>query len=158
MTTGCKCSDGRSLIFYILGSEVSKSLLPKCPDISAPDFGLNIGAEVSKWFGAEVSGHFGTGFVLNLVPKCPSALVPKCPDTSASFLWCRSVLWPKCPAPGWTAGPTDSHQVRGDWRRLGTGHFFVSFIAAARKLLVACCNLQLQRFKLLTFLVVVMGL
>jgi len=46
--------------FLILcGAEVSNELVPKCPDTSATDFGLN------------------------LVPKCLSGLVPKCPDTSA---------------------------------------------------------------------------
>jgi len=39
---------------------------------------------VSKWFGAEVSGHFSTRFSLILVPKCLSALVPKCPVAEVS--------------------------------------------------------------------------
>jgi len=32
------------------------------------------------------------------------------------------------------------------WRSLGAVHFLASFIAAARKLLVACWSLQLQKF------------
>jgi len=37
-----------------------------------------------------------------------------------------------------TAGPTDRHEGRG------ASHFLASFIAAVRKLVVACCNMQLQ--------------
>jgi len=37
-------------------------------------------------------------FGINLVPKCLTGLVP--PDTSAPILWCRNVLWPKCPVSG----------------------------------------------------------
>ena len=46
---------------------------------------------------------------------------------------------------GLTVGPTDRHASTAR-HRLGANHFLVSFIAAARKLLAACCNLQLQRF------------
>jgi len=28
-----------------------------------------------------------------------SRSLPKCPDISTPILWCRSVMWPKCPAP-----------------------------------------------------------
>ena len=43
-----------------------------------------------------------------------------------------------------------NRQTSRAWRRLGFGHFVASFIAAAKKLLVACCNLQLHA-KVLTF-------
>ena len=56
--------------------------------------------------------HFGPARDTSApVPKClmdTSVPVPKCPDTSAPILWCRSVLWPKCPA------PLRSHQGRRD--------------------------------------------
>jgi len=48
-----------------------------------------------------------------------------------------------------TAGPAD-RQVSTAWCRLNAAHFLASFIAAVRKLLVARCNLQLQKFELLT--------
>jgi len=42
---------------------------------------------------------------------------------------------------GSTAGPTGIRVVGG-----GGAHFLAGFIAAARKLFVACSNLQLQKF------------
>jgi len=44
---------------------------PQWRDSTPPIIWLKLGAEMCKWFGAKV----------------------------APILWCRSVLWPKCPAP-----------------------------------------------------------
>jgi len=53
-----------------------------------PVIRLKIGAEVCKWFGAGVRPLRHRFFMV------PNILV-----SSTNFLWCRSVLVPKCPAP-----------------------------------------------------------
>jgi len=54
----------------------------------------------------------------------------------------------------WTDRMTGTKGVTPLERR----QFLAGFIAAERKLLVACCSLQLQKFSLLTFIVVVIRL
>jgi len=59
-------------------------------DTAPPVIRLKLGAEVSKWFGAELSGHFGRNV---LWPKCPASVSrAECfaqPCTTSPYSFCQ---------------------------------------------------------------------